>query len=132
MRHNTSARGFVLLEVMLAVAIFSVGVIALGQCVNNCIVAEIARTSDQKARLALENRVAELRAGAVDAAAAASEKMTGMFDGITLTQARVPLEQKNENGEAIVGLFVNTVTASWVADGEPQAKSVTFYELEQQ
>lgn len=124
--------GFVLLEIMIAVAIFSIGVIALGQCVDNCIRAEIARNDDQKARLALENRVAELRAGAVEIGQGGGEELAGKFTGVTITQARVALQRKNEKDEPILGLYENKVTASWTSDGEPQSKSVVFYELEQQ
>ncbi len=123
--------GFVLLEIMIAVAIFSIGVIALGQCVDNCIRAEIARNDDQKARLALENRVAELRAGAVEIGQGGGEELKGKFTGVTISQARVPLERKNEKNEPLLGLYENKVTASWTSDGEPQSKSVVFYELEQ-
>ena len=55
--------GFVLIEVMLGVMIFAIGVLALGRCVNNCISAETLREETERARLALENRMAEVEAG---------------------------------------------------------------------
>src|SRR5205823_8553433 len=73
-RHSAA---FVLLEVMLGVLIFSIGVLALGQCVNNCIAAESARNDDQRARLALENRMAEIEAGEVETTKAQTDKQIG-------------------------------------------------------
>ena len=35
-----ASRGFLLLESMLAVAIFAIGILALGRCVENCLKAE--------------------------------------------------------------------------------------------
>ena len=49
-------RGVMLLEAMLAVAIFAIGVITLGRCVSNCIAAERLVQEDALARRALENR----------------------------------------------------------------------------
>ena len=58
-------RGVMLLEAMLAVAIFAIGVITLGRCVSNCIAAERLVQEDALARRALENRWAEIESGAV-------------------------------------------------------------------
>ena len=57
------SRGFVLIEVMVAVAIFALAVLALGQGVRNCIAAQVAREDDARAQRILENRMAEIELG---------------------------------------------------------------------
>ena len=89
--HFRSRAGFVLIEVMLGVAIFAIGVIALGRCVNNCIVAESVRQETERARLALENRMAEVEAGEVPFDKPVSDDLGDGFPGMTMIQSRAPV-----------------------------------------
>jgi Tfp pilus assembly protein PilV len=123
------SRAFVLLEVMLGVAIFAIGVIALARCVDNCLTAEIARADDQRARLALENRMAEIEAGGVTVEDQKTEKLEGMFEGMTLTQSRTPLKEKNEKNEDLAGLYDVELEVDWTNGREPQSKTLSFYVL---
>lgn len=122
-----SRRGFVLLDALLGVTIFAVGVLFLGQAVNHCLDAQSARAADQRARLALENRLAEIEAGTVGLEDEVSAETEGMFEGITIKQTREALEEYNEDEQALVGLWLVTLTATWEAWGEPQEKQLTFY-----
>src|SRR6266568_1521362 len=108
-----SRHSFVLLEIMLGVLIFSVGVLALGEAVSNCLNAEAARFDDDRARLALENRMAEIESGALQVKTSATDKLTGLFDGITLKQTRTQLQEKDENNKPISGLYNVTLEATW-------------------
>ena len=114
---------------MLGVAIFAVGVIALGACVNNCLSAEAARTQDQTARLVLANRMAEIEAGAVILEDVKTEKLKGAFEGITLKQMRKPLEKQNEDKQDLRGLYIVSLEASWMNGRQPQLKTLSFYVL---
>ena len=120
-------RGFVLIEVMLGVAIFSTGVLALGQCVNHCVQAEIAKNEDRAARLALSNRLAEVEAQSVDITKAGQEELKGMFKGITLKQRIKPLILKNEKKEDITGLVEVDLEAVWKSGKEEQSKILSVY-----
>jgi hypothetical protein len=119
--------GFVLIEVMLGVTIFSMGVLALGQCVNNCVQAEVAKNEDRSARVALSNRLAEIEGGSVDPSKANKEDLKGMFAGITLKQRFKPLSLKNEKKVDIIGLYQVDLEASWKNGKEEQSKVLTFY-----
>ena len=120
-------RGFILLDTLLGVLIFGVGVVFLGQAVSNCLDAQSARKSDQLARLALANFLAEIEGGAVTLKDESVYELDGSFEGIRISQTRIPLEAVNENNDALPGLWEVQLTANWVVRGESQAKKLTLY-----
>ena len=124
-------RGILLLEIMLAVAIFSMAVIGLGRCVSNCLDAEAVRTQDARARQMLANRVAEIQASLALPEVSKRDEMEAPFEGFTLVETRRSPNLKNEKDAALTGLFEITVRAEWTAAGTPQARLVTFYLLRQ-
>ncbi len=124
---------FLLLETMLGVAVFAIGVLALARCVDRCLEAETAKAQDQRARLALENGMAEIESHAVKLdEKPREEKLKGMFKGITLQESRVPFPLSNEKDEKLPGLFVVTLQAVWTTRDGPQSKGLTFYQFQPQ
>ena len=121
--------GFLLLETMIAVAIFALGVLALARCVEQCLKMEQARVWDNRARLALENRMAEIEAGTVpfERGKTREDKLEGMFAGITLKQAHAPLQLEDERKRVLGGLLEVQLEARWEESGEPQSKHITLY-----
>ena len=122
-------RGFVLLEAMIAVMVFSIGVLALGRCVENCIVAERIKMEDEHARRFLLNRMAEIEQGAIVMQEKAAEELKGAFAGMSLKTTRVPLKKKNEKvpPQELFGLFVITLELSWKSGGQDLSRDLTFY-----
>ena len=125
-------RGVMLLEALLAVTIFAIGVITLGRCVSNCIVAERMQEEDGLARRALENRWAEIESGAVPGPEAgyrinSTEELKGPFAGMTMKMTTVPVQKKNEKEEKIEGISAVTLTVAWQSGGEEQSKELIFY-----
>jgi Tfp pilus assembly protein PilV len=121
-------RGFILFETMLAVTIFSLAVLALGKCVDNCMQAEILKEQDTRARRFLENRMAEIEAGAVPMDdKTTTTQLKDTFAGMTLKQSRAPLKRKNEKNQDIIGLYTVTLDLSWVTRGEKQGRTLAFY-----
>ncbi len=126
-------RGVMLLEAMLAVAIFAIGVITLGRCVGHCIAAQRWQEEDLLARRALENRWAEIETGAVLLGAAgggptsSSEELKGTFAGMKMKTVSVPVKKKNEKEEKIEGISAVTLTVLWESGGEEQSKELIFY-----
>ena len=123
--------GFLLLETMIGVMIFALGVLAMARCVEQCINIETAKVWDERARVALENRMAEIEAGSVFFETAKEEKLKGMFEGITLVQTRTPLKLKDENKQELTGLFQIQLEAVWQEPAGKQSKELTFYVLQQ-
>jgi hypothetical protein len=120
-------RAFVLMEAMLAVAIFALGVMALGQCVENCVVALQINEDESRARRILQNRMVELQHGAVPMTKDSVEELDGMFAGMVLKTRREPLKKKNENDQEITGIFAVTLQVSWKADGQERVRDLAFY-----
>jgi Tfp pilus assembly protein PilV len=133
-RRNTRVlrRGFVLIEVMLGVLIFALGVIALGRCVKNCIVAETIRGEAERARLALENRMDEVEAGSIPSDKARSDDLGDAFPGMTLKQSRRTVPAKDEKGNVINGIYQVDLEVDWTDDNQPQSRSLSFYVLRTQ
>jgi len=119
--------GFLLMETMIGAMVFAVGVLALARCVERCLDAENAKAWDERARVALENRMAEVEAGAVFFETGKEEQLKGMFEGLTLYQTRMPLPLKDEKGKELTGLFRVQLEAGWKEPAGTQSKVLTFY-----
>jgi Tfp pilus assembly protein PilV len=124
--------GFVLIEVMLGVMIFAIGVIALGKCVNNCLTTETVRQETEQARLALENRMDQIEAGEIATDKDLSDPLGEGFPGMTMVQSRHPVVAKNEKGAVIEGLYEVDLEVDWKSGNEPQARKLSFYVLRSQ
>ena len=127
MKRRLFPRGFVLLEAMIAVAMFSIGVLALGRCVQNCIKAEMIKVEDERARRFLSNRMAEIEQGSVVMRDKETEELKGEFEGMSLRTTRVPLKKKNEDNKELFGLFAITLELVWKTNGEPRSRELNFY-----
>ena len=125
-------RGFMLFETLLAVTNFTIAVLAHAKCVDNCMRAEMQMREDDRARRALENRMSEIEAGAVQVVDKKSEELKPPFEGMTLTQSRKPLKWKNEKEEDIPGLFEVTLNLTWDYRGEKSERSLLFYVSQRQ
>lgn len=124
-------RGILLLEIMLAVAIFSMAVIGLGRCVSNCLAAEAVRTQDARARQLLAGRMAEIQASLALPEVSKRDEVEAPFEGLTIVETRRAANLKNEKDAALTGLFEITLRAEWTAAGTEQSRSVSFYLLRQ-
>ena len=126
-RGTTGRGGFLLLETMIGVMVFAVGVLALAQCVSRCLDVESAKVADERARVALGNRMAEIEAGAVFFETGKEEKLKGMFEGITLNQTRTPLHFVEKSKQELTGLYQIQLEALWEEPSGAQSKVLTFY-----
>ena len=122
-----SLRGFILMETILAVAIFSIGIIALGHCVDNCVRADMAKEQDNRARRALENEMALVQSGAKPLAETKVEELKGMFEGMILRTTRTPIKEKNEKNQEIIGIYTVRLELSWKDGSERQSREIEFY-----
>ena len=63
LQHSISpaSAGFALYEVLIGVLVFSIGVIALGRAVENCLNASTLSAEEERVRQILSNRMAEIQ-----------------------------------------------------------------------
>jgi hypothetical protein len=126
---HAGPRAFVLLEILIGVMIFVLGVLALGRCVGNCVAAEGARQETERARLALENRMAEIEAGEIATDTDRTDDLDDSFPGMTMKQSRVVVTARNEKNQDILGLYQVNLEVDWTSQNEPESSALSFYVL---
>lgn len=128
-RWQRRQRGFILLEAMVATAIFAMAVLALARCIESGLQAGVAQREDARARRALSNRMRELEAGAQPYADITTGiELKGEFAGMVLRQTVVPLELVDQNKAIVDGLLGVTLEVSWQASpGSRAVKQLKFY-----
>ena len=129
-RMRTRARltyAFALYEVLIGVAIFAVGVIALGRAVENCINASTISAEENVVRQILSDRMAQVQAASAVPDAEKEFKIKTSYGRITLTQKTAPAALTEPDNTLITGINLVTLTARWEHAGIPQSKQIQFY-----
>lgn len=124
---RASGSAFALYEVLLGLAIFAIGVVALGRAVGNCINASSIRADDARVREILADRMAEVETAPGPPEAAKESKINSASGAVRLVQKSVPADIKEANGVIIPGLHRVTLTANWTHGGAAQTKQIAFY-----
>lgn len=127
MRRAKTGLGFALYEVLLGLAIFVVGVLALGRAVQNCLNASSLSEEDNRVRLLLSNRMAEVQATPQTPDASKDDKIDTGYGVVRLIQKAEPKELENSDNTVIDGITQVTLTAEWNRGGVKQDKRVVFY-----
>jgi prepilin-type N-terminal cleavage/methylation domain-containing protein len=122
-----NSRGFVLLECMLAVAIFALGILALGRCVENCLKAEKFRREEGLAIRALANYWIQVEQGAVPITENVAYPLKGAWEGMTMNVSREALTLKNEKDQELFGLYQVKLQLSWPSNGEVITRDLQFF-----
>ena len=122
-----SAYGFALYEVLLGVAIFALGVIALGRAVENCINASTISAEENVVRQILSDRMAQVQAASAVPEAEKEFKINTNYGRIVLTQKTVPAPLTEPDNTLVTGINTVTLTAHWEHAGVPESKQIQFY-----
>ena len=118
---------FALTEVMLGVLIFSIGIIALGRTVSNCVNASALSADDARVRQILANRMVEIETTPGRPDQSKEFKIDTGFGIVKLVQKTAPQEMKEEDGTELTGIIRVTLTANWTRGGADQSKQIAFY-----
>ena len=118
---------FALYEVLIGLAIFSLGGLALGRAVQNCLNASGLSAEEDRVRQILADRMAEVQAtpGLPD-----SKKETKVATGhgdVMLVQKSVPTPLKVDANTEINGMNLVTLSAEWKRGGVAQSRKIQFY-----
>jgi Tfp pilus assembly protein PilV len=121
------ARAFALYEVLLGVAIFSIGVLMLGRSIQNCLNATALSADEDRMRQILSNRMAEIQALPVLPDKTKETKIDTGYGEMKLTQTCVPAGLKDDKDLEIGGIFLVTLRVEWTRGGLNQMKRIEFY-----
>ena len=124
---RNSRRGFALYEVLLGVAIFAIGVLALGRAVENCLNASALSAEESVVQQILSNRMAEIQAARGVPDQAKEFKINGGYGPVKLTQKSAPADLTEPNKTMLNGINLVTLTAQWQRGGVSQSKQIRFY-----
>jgi hypothetical protein len=118
---------FALYEVLIGLAVFVLGVVALGRAAQNCINASTLSAEEERVRQVLSNRMAEIQTspGAPDPAQE-SEVDTG-FGVVKLIEKSAPAQLVEPDNTQLNGISLVTLTAQWTRSGVTQSRQVEFY-----
>src|SRR6266516_8107360 len=105
--------GFALYEVLLGVAIFAVGVLALGRAVENCLNASMLNAEEEAVRQILSNRMAEVQAAPGFPDRAKEFKIQSGYGVVKLVQKSAPANLSEPGGIQLNGINLVTLTAQW-------------------
>jgi hypothetical protein len=122
-----STYAFALYEVLLGVAIFAIGVVALGRAVQNCLNASTISDEESAVRQVLSDRMAEIQAASIVPDAQKEFKIASNYGLIRLIQKSAPANLTEEGNTLLTGINLVTLTASWQHGGIPQSKQIQFY-----
>jgi hypothetical protein len=119
-------RAFALYEVLIGVAIFVIGVLALGRAVQNCLNASTLNAEEERVRQILSNRMAEIQAAPGFPDSAKESKIDTGYGVVKLIQKVAPAGLK-ENNVQLTGIDLVTLTAQWTRGGIAQSRELQFY-----
>lgn len=119
-------RAFALYEVLIGVAIFAVGVLALGRAVENCLNASTLNAEEDRVRQILSNRMAEIQTTPGFPDTSKEMKVDTGYGVVKLIQKSAPAGLKEENIE-LGGINLVTLTARWTRSGSTQSRQLQFY-----
>jgi len=122
-----SRGAFALYEVIIGVAIFAVGVLALGRAVENCLNASTLNAEEERVRQILSNRMAEIQATPGFPDAAKEFKVDSGYGLVKLIQKSAPADLSEPDGAKLGGINFVILTAQWVRGGASRSKHIAFY-----
>ncbi len=120
-------KGFALYEVLIGLAIFALGVLALGRAVQNCLNASTLNAEENRVRQILSNRMAEVQATPGFPDPAKEFNVDTGYGIVKVVQKSVPAELKENNGTQLAGVNRVTLTVKWARVGTEQSQQIEFY-----
>jgi Tfp pilus assembly protein PilV len=120
-------RAFALYEVLLGLAIFAIGILALGRAAQDCLNASTLSATEDRVRQILANRMAEIQTQPALPDASRESKIDTGYGIVKLKEKSVPADLKDDQSRVLSGINLVTLTAQWDAGGVTQSRSIEFY-----
>jgi hypothetical protein len=118
---------FALYEVLLGVAIFAIGVIALGRAVENCLNAGTISAEEGAVRQVLGDRMAVVQAAPGVPDPEKEFKVNSSYGPVKLIQKSGPAGLTEQDKTLLSGIYLVRLTAQWQHAGIAQSKRIEFY-----
>lgn len=115
------ARGYILLELIIALTVFGLSVLGLAKALNNSLEVANILNRDYSVRLAMRSFLEEVRRKPL------ADMATSIQDpklDLTLTSTVEPLAIRSKEGRAVEDVYTLTVTANYLAGGKAHEESV--------
>jgi len=126
-RSKRTRAAFALYEVLIGLAIFAVGVLALGRSVQNCLNASGLNAEEDRVRQILADRMAEVQATPGFPDAKKETKVATGYGNVLLVQRSVQTELKADDNTVIGGINLVILSAEWKRNGVAQSRKIQFY-----
>jgi len=126
MSRNRSG-AFALYEVLLGLAIFALGVLALGRAVENCLNASTLNAEENRIRQILSNRMAEVQATSGRPDESKEFNVDTGYGIVKVIQKSAPAGLESDDGAELTGVNLVTLTAKWTRAGADQSQQIEFY-----
>jgi len=111
----------------MGLAIFAVGVLALGRAVENCLNASMLNAEENRVRQILSNRMAEVQTTPGSPDQKKEFNVDTGYGVVRLIQQSAPADLQEDNGAPLGGLNRVTLTVRWTRGGAEQSQQVEFY-----
>jgi hypothetical protein len=111
----------------MGLAIFALGVLALGRAVENCLNASTLNAEENRVRQILSNRMAEVQATPGFPDSAKEFNIDTGYGTVKLIQTSAPAELAEDDGSQLDGVNRVTLTAKWNRGGAEQSQQIEFY-----
>ena len=121
------ARAFALYEVLLGMAIFSVGVIVLGRSVENCLRASALSSEQDRVRQILSNRMSEIQASGGLPDTNKETRIDTGYGEVKLIQRSAPAGLQDDKGLEMNGIIQVALSVEWTRGRLTQSKKIEFY-----
>jgi|SRR5436853_1022910 Tfp pilus assembly protein PilV len=122
-----STIAFALYEVLMGLAIFALGVLALGRAVQNCLQASTLNAEENRVRQILSNRMAEVQATPGPPDQSKEFNVDTGYGTVRLIQRTAPADLQDDLGAQLSSMHHVTLTAKWARGGVDQSQQIEFY-----
>src|SRR5436190_13052285 len=107
-------------------AIFALGVLALGRAVENCLQASTLNAEENRVRQILANRMAEVQATPGTPDPSKEFNVDTGYGVVKVIQQAAPAELQENNGAPLAGINRVTLMAKWTRGGAEQIQRIEF------
>jgi Tfp pilus assembly protein PilV len=120
-------RAFALYEVLLGIAIFAIGVVALGRATQNCLSASAINAEEDVIRQILSNQMAEIQAARGVPDSEKEIKIDATYGAVKVVEKSAPAELTEPDNTLLNGIYLVALTAQWQQGGIQRSKQIKFY-----